>query len=53
MKAAKTAWAAIQHLILALDQDGESVAAGLLRKLGGDFGDKARDLAYRLYNLCE
>ena len=32
---------------------GESVAAGLLRKLGGDFGDKARDLAYQLYNLCE
>ncbi len=36
-----------------LDQQGESGAADLLRKLGGDYGEKARDLAYRLYNICE
>jgi len=48
-----TAWEATQHLIRALDQAGESGAAELLRKLGGDFADKARDLAYQLYSICE
>ena len=48
-----TAWEATQHLIRALDQAGESGAAQLLRQLGGDYSDKARDLAYRLYSLCE
>lgn len=48
-----TAWEAAQHLILALDREGESGAADLLSKLGGDYGDKARDLAYRLYSICE
>jgi putative DNA methylase len=48
-----TAWEATQHLIRALDRDGESGAADLLHQLGGDFGDKARDLAYRLYSICE
>ena len=48
-----TEWEAAQHLIRALDQKGESGAADLLRKLGGDYGEKARDLAYRLYSICE
>ncbi|MCF7668200.1 MAG: DUF1156 domain-containing protein [Verrucomicrobia bacterium] len=48
-----TAWEATQHLIRALDQAGESGAAGLLRQLGGDYADKARDLAYRLFSICE
>jgi putative DNA methylase len=48
-----TAWEATQHLILALDQEGESGAADLLQKLGGDYGYKARDLAYRLFSICE
>ncbi len=48
-----TAWEATQHLIRALDQEGESGAAELLKKLGGSYGDKARDLAYRLYSICE
>lgn len=48
-----TAWEATQHLILALDKKGENGAAGLLSKLGGDYGDRARDLAYRLYSICE
>lgn len=48
-----TEWEAAQHLIRALDQEGEIGAADLLRKLGGDYGEKARDLAYRLYNICE
>lgn len=47
-----TVWEATQHLIRALDQDGEMGAAELLRKLGG-LGESARDLSYRLYNICE
>jgi putative DNA methylase len=47
-----TIWEATQHLIHALDQKGESGAAELLRKLGGT-AETARDLAYRLYTLCE
>ena len=48
-----TEWEAVQHLIRALDQQGETGAADLLRKLGGEYGERARDLAYRLYNICE
>lgn len=48
-----TAWEATQYLIQALDQQGEQGAAALLRKLGGGHGETARDLSYRLYNICE
>ena len=51
--ARQSEWEATQHLIRALDQEGESGAADLLRNLGGDYGEKARDLAYRLYSICE
>jgi len=47
-----TIWEATQQLIRALDQHGESGAAALLRRLGG-YGDAARDLAYRLFSICE
>ncbi len=47
-----TIWEATQQLIRALDQQGESGAAALLKRLGG-YGDAARDLAYRLFNICE
>ena len=47
-----TAWETTQYLIRALDQEGETGAAELLRKVGG-MGEVARDLAYRLYNICE
>lgn len=47
-----TVWEATQHLILRLENDGEAAAAALLAKLGG-LAEQARDLAYRLYNLCE
>jgi putative DNA methylase len=46
-----TVWEATHHLVRALDQ-GEQAAAGLARRLGG-VADAARDLAYRLYVLCE
>jgi putative DNA methylase len=45
-------WEATQHLIRALDKEGESGAAALLHKLGG-VAETARDLAYRLYTICE
>jgi putative DNA methylase len=45
-------WEVAQHLIRALETGGETAAADLLRKVGG-MGEVARDLAYRLYNLCE
>lgn len=45
-------WEATQHLIHALDRQGESGAAKLLGQLG-DRGEIARDLAYRLYSICD
>jgi putative DNA methylase len=42
----------VQYLIRALDQHGEQGAALLLARLGG-LGETARDLAYRLYTICE
>jgi len=47
-----TVWETAQHLIRALERDGENGAASLLAKLG-ERGQVARDLAYRLYTLCE
>jgi putative DNA methylase len=47
-----TVWELTQHLICRLEEGGESSASELL-KLVGSLGDTARDLAYRLYNLCE
>ena len=45
-------WEVAQYLIRTLDQNGEMGAAELLAKLG-DRGEAARDLAYRLYSLCD
>jgi putative DNA methylase len=47
-----TVWEVAQHLIRRLEQDGEPGAAALLAKLGA-LGEIARDLAYRLYTVCE
>lgn len=46
-------WEATQYLIWTLENQGESGAADLLNKLGGTIGDQTRDLAYRLYAICE
>ncbi|MEQ9460439.1 MAG: DUF1156 domain-containing protein [Phycisphaeraceae bacterium] len=48
-----TSWEAMQHLIRRLQNEGELSAAELLARLGGDYGEMARDLAYRLYSICE
>ncbi len=45
-------WEIAQYLIHELDQKGEMGAAELLAKLGNR-GEIARDLAYRLYSLCD
>jgi putative DNA methylase len=47
-----TVWEVAQHLIKRLEAGGEDAAAELLRQVGG-LGESARDLAYRLYTLCE
>jgi putative DNA methylase len=47
-----TVWEITQHLIRTLQTEGESQAAALLNKLGG-LGETARELAYRLYSICE
>ena len=48
-----TCWEATQHLICRLQNHGEQSAADLLALLGADYGEMARDLAYRLYSICE
>lgn len=47
-----TAWESAAHLIYALENSGEESAAELLAKLGS-VAEVARDLAYRLYTVCE
>ena len=47
-----TVWECCQHLIRRLEGEGEESAARLLKTLG-HYGDLARDLAYRLYAVCE
>lgn len=48
-----TSWESTQNLIRALEQKGESGAAELLKKLGSGMSETARDLAYRLYIICD
>jgi putative DNA methylase len=47
-----TAWEIVHHLIRVLASGGEGAAAGLVAKLGAK-AEIARELAYRLYALCE
>ncbi len=47
-----TAWEVLHQLIRSLEVDGESVAAALVAKLGTK-AEIARELAYRLYTVCE
>jgi putative DNA methylase len=45
-------WEATSHLVKRLEEEGESAAGQLLRRLGG-LGHSAHLLAYRLYTICE
>jgi putative DNA methylase len=47
-----TAWEIVHHLIRVLGSGGEGAAAELAAKLGAK-AEVARELAYRLYTLCE
>lgn len=47
-----TVWETTQYLIRALDSS-ESEAAALLARMGGGVGERARQLAYLLYGLCD
>jgi putative DNA methylase len=47
-----TAWEILHHLIRVLEAGSEVAAAELVRTLGGQ-AEVARELAYRLYTVCE
>ena len=47
-----TAWEIVHHLIRVLASGVESAAADLVAELGAK-AEIARELAYRLYTLCE
>ena len=47
-----TVWEATQYLIRSLDSS-ETEAAALLARLGTGVGDRARQLAYLLYGICD
>jgi putative DNA methylase len=47
-----THWETVHHLIRLLEAGGESAAAAVVAKLGTK-AETARELAYRLYNVCE
>jgi putative DNA methylase len=47
-----TAWEIVHHMIRELEAGGEGAAAALVAKLGSKV-EVARELAYRLYTLCE
>ena len=47
-----TAWEVVHQLIRALEAGGEGAAAALVAKLGAK-AEIARELAYRLYTVCE
>ncbi|MFO1077936.1 MAG: DUF1156 domain-containing protein [Planctomycetota bacterium] len=47
-----TAWEIVHHLIRVLNAEAETGAAKLVARLGAK-ADVARELAYRLYSICE
>jgi len=47
-----THWETVHHLIRVIEAGGESAAAALVAKLGSK-AETARELAYRLYTVCE
>jgi putative DNA methylase len=47
-----TVWETTQHMIRCLNSS-EMEAAALLRRIGGGMGERARQLAYLLYGICD
>jgi putative DNA methylase len=48
-----TVWEATHHLIKRLNSHGETGSAMLMTKMPPDMAAEARNLAYRLYSICE
>lgn len=48
-----TVWEAVHHLIERLNTHGESGAAALLLRMNSDLAAEAKNLAYRLYQICD
>lgn len=48
-----TVWECCQHVIRALETDGEHSAAMMLKRIGSEKADAVKDLAYCLYGICE
>ncbi|MDE0183515.1 MAG: hypothetical protein OXL39_19340 [Caldilineaceae bacterium] len=48
----RTVWEVVHHLVRVHGQEGEEGAAQLLAKMPAD-AERARELAYRLYRICE
>ena len=48
-----TIWECTQYLIRALQNEGEYSAAVLLKQMGIEMADTARDLTYRLFDICD
>ena len=48
-----SAWETVHQLVRALSTGGDAAAAFIVSKLGGTRADAVRELAYRLYTLCE
>ena len=48
-----TVWEGSHHLIERLNSHGETGAAALYNRLPGDIAESVRDLAYRLYHICD
>ena len=47
------AYTKLEETVRALETGGEGAAAALVSKLGAGRSEEARELAYRLYNICE
>lgn len=48
-----TVWEATHQMVQRLSDKGEDGAAELLRRLGGGYGELARELAYRLHSISD
>ena len=48
----RTVWETTHHLVRVHEQGGDSAAADIMANIGAD-AETARDLAYRLYRICD
>lgn len=48
-----TVWECVHHLIERINTHGESGAAALLMRMHSDLAAEAKNLAYRLYQICD